>query len=157
MGYKERLKCMIRDISTRNMPRLIAEERGTAIGVLLMRSTCNDVANALECHRLPVIRLIQRYRETGVTVDRTRGGRPRITTIAEDCRSIDEIGTSVIERECPLAFSVYITIYQITLNILKELCLMLLLSSVEDPQVLDFTLFKPIVFPQRLLLSYLPT
>ena len=39
-----------------------------------------DVARAINCHVHTVIRLRQRYRETGRTADHPHGGRPRVAT-----------------------------------------------------------------------------
>ena len=42
------------------------------------------MARILNCIKLPITRLIQRYRVTGRTADRPRSGRPRVTTANED-------------------------------------------------------------------------
>ena len=43
-----------------------------------------DVARAKNCNVCTVIRLRQRYRETGQTADHPHSGRPRVTTPAQD-------------------------------------------------------------------------
>ena len=42
------------------------------------------VTRILNCTKLTITRLIQRYRVTGRTADRPRSGRPRVTTARED-------------------------------------------------------------------------
>ena len=69
---------------TRRMPRLTAQQRERALGMLGMGATHDHVAQTLGCHRVTVSRLVQRYRQTGQTTDRPRTGRPRVTTPRED-------------------------------------------------------------------------
>ncbi|XP_046555272.1 uncharacterized protein LOC124264565 [Haliotis rubra] len=66
------------------MPRLTAQQRERALGMLEMGATHDHVAQTLGCHRVTVSRLVQRYRQTGQTTDRPRTGRPRVTTPRED-------------------------------------------------------------------------
>ena len=66
------------------MPRLRAEERERAIGMLQTGSSIREVATAFGCHRMTIVRLQRRLQQTGTTRDRPRSGRPRVTTAQED-------------------------------------------------------------------------
>lgn len=66
------------------MPRLTAEQRERAIGMVQMGATHTHVARTFGCSRVTVGNLLQRYRRTGRTLDRPRTGRPRVTTPQED-------------------------------------------------------------------------
>lgn len=45
------------------------------------------IARILGCSRQTVTKLFERYHQTGMTCDRPRSGRPRITTPGQDTRS----------------------------------------------------------------------
>ena len=68
-----------------HMTRLTAEERERAIGMVQLGVSYAHVARILNCTKLTITRLIQRYMMTGRTADRPRSGRPRVTTANEDC------------------------------------------------------------------------
>ena len=69
---------------TNNMPRLCREQRERAIGMSQMGATHAHIARTMNCTRITITRLMQRYRQTGVTTDRPRSGRPHVTTPNED-------------------------------------------------------------------------
>ena len=67
-----------------NMPRLNQNQR---IQALTMLAHCDNVANvsrAFGCHRNTIIRLRQRFKQTGGVADRRRPGRPRVTNPQTD-------------------------------------------------------------------------
>lgn len=66
------------------MPRLSAEERGRAFGMLEagVHPTC--VARHFGCSKVTIHNLISRHQETGSLDDRPRSGRPRVTTPQQD-------------------------------------------------------------------------
>ena len=66
------------------MPRVPAHLRERALGMLQVGMRTADVAREIHCNVHTVKRLRQRYRETGLTADRPRSGRPRVTTPAQD-------------------------------------------------------------------------
>ncbi len=66
------------------MPRLRAQERERAIGMLTAGMSAREVARRLHCCHSSVVRLQQRYLATGTTSDRPRSGQPRITTGGQD-------------------------------------------------------------------------
>ncbi|KAK7088583.1 hypothetical protein V1264_022489 [Littorina saxatilis] len=66
------------------MPRLNATDRERAIGQLTLGTPQYEVANAFGVHPSTIIRLWQRYLQTGSTNDLTRSGRPRVTTEREN-------------------------------------------------------------------------
>ncbi|XP_048252581.1 uncharacterized protein LOC125380872 [Haliotis rufescens] len=66
------------------MPRLTAEQREGAIGMLQMGGTQEHVARIMGCFKCTIARLVTRHRQTGSTADRPRSGRPKVTTPQED-------------------------------------------------------------------------
>ena len=66
------------------MPRLTADERGIAIGLLRANLSAREVGRQLNCSHVAVLRLARRYRLTNSTVDLPRCGRPRATTQRQD-------------------------------------------------------------------------
>ena len=66
------------------MPRLTPEQRERAIGMAHMGATNAHIARTFGCSRVAINNLMQRYRQTGQTLDRPRTGRPRVTTSRED-------------------------------------------------------------------------
>jgi len=65
------------------MPRLSTVQRGMALGMLQGGMSATDVARQFGCHLTTITQLAQRQRLTGVVADRTRSGRPRMTTPAQ--------------------------------------------------------------------------
>ena len=68
----------------RKMPRVPAHVREHALSMPQGGMRTADVASAMNCNVRTVRRLRQRYRETGRSADRTRSGRPCVTTPAQD-------------------------------------------------------------------------
>lgn len=66
------------------MPRLAESERNQIIGHLNAGARISTVARTFNVSRLTVYRLQQRFQLTGVTRDRPRPGRPRVTTQRQD-------------------------------------------------------------------------
>ncbi|XP_071085587.1 uncharacterized protein [Haliotis cracherodii] len=66
------------------MPRLTAEQRVRAIGMLQMGWTQEHVARIIGCFKCTIARLITRHRQTGSAADRPRSGTPKVTTQQED-------------------------------------------------------------------------
>jgi transposase len=66
------------------MPRVPAHLCVRALGMLQGGMRTADVTRAINCNVRTVRRLRQRYRETGLTADRPRSDRPRVTTPAQD-------------------------------------------------------------------------
>ena len=66
------------------MPRLSQIERERAVGMAQQGATNAAIARTFGCTRATVVRLLQRLGQTGSTKDRSRSGRPRVTTPAED-------------------------------------------------------------------------
>ena len=64
--------------------RLSDEDRARAIGTLEAGINPQDVADQFNVHRTTIVRLRQRYQETGTVSDRPKPGRPRATTRGED-------------------------------------------------------------------------
>ena len=64
--------------------RLSDEDRARAIGTLEAGINPQDVADQFNVHRSTIVRLRQRYQETGTVSDRPKPGRPRATTRGED-------------------------------------------------------------------------
>ncbi|KAK6183161.1 hypothetical protein SNE40_010691 [Patella caerulea] len=60
------------------MPRLTEGQRQRALGMLNMGATHVHVARTFGCSRVTVGNLVQRFRQTGRTSDRSRTGRPRV-------------------------------------------------------------------------------
>lgn len=66
------------------MPRLSAEERNRAQGMLEGGLSQRVVARRLRCHHSTIARLVQRHHATGSVDDRPRPGRQRVTTARQD-------------------------------------------------------------------------
>lgn len=66
------------------MPRLTPEQRGRALGMKDMGASNVLIARTFGCHRKTIENLMKRYRDTGTTLDRSRTGRPRVTSRRED-------------------------------------------------------------------------
>ena len=66
------------------MPRLTAEQRERAIGMLQLGASHSHVATIMGCCKKTITRLMTRFRATGRTADRPRTGRPPVTTPQED-------------------------------------------------------------------------
>ena len=69
---------------TTNMPRLNENQRILALTMLARGDNVTNVSRALVCHRNTVIRLRQRFQQTGGVADRRRSGRPRVTNQQTD-------------------------------------------------------------------------
>ena len=52
--------------------------------ILARGDNVSNVSRAFGCHRNTVIRLRQRFQQTGVVADRRRPGRPRVTNFRTD-------------------------------------------------------------------------
>src|ERR1700729_2223464 len=66
------------------MPRLAESERNQIIGLLNAGARISTVALTFNVSRFTVYRMQQRFQLTGVTRDRPRPGRPRVTTQRQD-------------------------------------------------------------------------
>ena len=62
-----------------NMPRLNQNLRIQALTMLARGNNVSIVSRAFSCHRNTIIRLCQRFHQTGGVADRRRHGRPRVT------------------------------------------------------------------------------
>ena len=62
-----------------NMPRLNQNQRIQALTMLARGDNVSNVSRAFGCHRNTIIRLRQRFQQTGGVADRRRPGRPRVT------------------------------------------------------------------------------
>ena len=62
-----------------NMPRLNQNQRIQVLTMLARRDNVSNVSKAFDCHRNTIIRLRQRFQQTGGVADRRRPGRPRVT------------------------------------------------------------------------------
>ena len=71
-------------LDTATMPRLTAAQREWAIGRLTAGDNPQTVAAAFNIYFTTVYRLQQRFVARGVTDDRPRSGRPRVTTPRQD-------------------------------------------------------------------------
>ena len=67
-----------------NMPRLNQNQRIQALTVLACGDNVSNVSRAFSCHRKSIIRLRQRFQQTGGVADRRRPGRPRVTNPRTD-------------------------------------------------------------------------
>ena len=67
-----------------NMPRLNQNQQIQALTMLACGDNVANVSRAFGCHRNTIIRLCQRFQQTGVVVDRRRPGRPRVTNLQTD-------------------------------------------------------------------------
>ena len=68
----------------RDLRKLSDEEWAWALGRLEAGIRPHDVANQFNVHRSTIIRLRDRHRATGTVSDRSRSGRPEVTTQHED-------------------------------------------------------------------------
>ena len=62
-----------------NIPRLNQNQRIQAVTMLARGDNVSNVSRAFCCHRHTIIRLSQRFQQTGGVADRRRPGRPRVT------------------------------------------------------------------------------
>ena len=67
-----------------NMPRLNQNQRIQALTMLARGDNVCNVSRAFGCHRNTMIRLRQRFQQTGEVADRRRPGRPRVTNLRTD-------------------------------------------------------------------------
>ena len=67
-----------------NMPRLNQNQRIQALTMLAHGDNVSKVSRAFSCHRNTIIRLRQRFQQTGGVADRRRTGRPRVTNPRTD-------------------------------------------------------------------------
>ena len=63
-----------------NMPRLNQNQRVQALTMLARGDNVSNVSRVFGCHRKTIIRLRQRFQQTGGEADRRRPGRPRVQT-----------------------------------------------------------------------------
>ena len=61
--------------------RLPKDQRNQVIGVLMARSTVNDIAHHFGCSRQTIHYLMNRYNQTGYVRVHARPGRARVTTL----------------------------------------------------------------------------
>lgn len=66
------------------MPRLSENERNQAVGMLRAGTSVNDVALHFRCSRQTIHNLTTRLAATGSVTDRSRSGRPRVTSRRDD-------------------------------------------------------------------------
>ena len=66
------------------MPRLNQNQRIQALTMLAPGDNVSKVSRAFGCHRNTIIRLRQRFQQTGGVADRPRPGRPRVTNPRTD-------------------------------------------------------------------------
>ena len=67
-----------------NMPRLNQNQQIQALTMLARGDNVSNVSRAFGCHRNTIIRLRQRFKQTGGVADRRRPGRPRVTNPRTD-------------------------------------------------------------------------
>ena len=67
-----------------NMPRLNQNQRIQALTMLARGDNVSNVSRAFGCHRNTIIRLHQRFQQTGGSADRRGSGRPRVTNPRTD-------------------------------------------------------------------------
>ena len=67
-----------------NMPRLNQNQRIQALPMLARGNNVSNVSRAFGCHRNTILRLGQRFQQTGGVADRRRPGRPRFTNPRTD-------------------------------------------------------------------------
>ena len=60
------------------MPRLNQNQRIQALTMLACGDNVSNVGRAFSCHKNTIIRLRQRFQQTGGVADRRRPGRPRV-------------------------------------------------------------------------------
>ena len=66
------------------MPRLNQNQRTQALTMLARGDNVSNVSRAFGCHGNTIIRLRQRFQQTGGVADRRRPGRPRVTNPRTD-------------------------------------------------------------------------
>ena len=66
------------------MPRLNQNQRIQALTMFARGDNVSNVSRAFGCHRNTIIRLRQRFQQTGGVADRRRPGRPRVTNPRTD-------------------------------------------------------------------------
>ena len=66
------------------MPRLNQNWRIQALTMLVRDDNVSNVSKAFGCHRNTIIRLRNRFQQTGGVADRRRPGRPRVTNPRTD-------------------------------------------------------------------------
>ena len=67
-----------------NMPRVNQNQRIQALTMLARGDNVSNVSRAFGCHRNTIIRLCQRFQQTGGVADRRKPGRPRVTNPRTD-------------------------------------------------------------------------
>ena len=67
-----------------NMPRLNQNQRIQALTMLARDDNVSNVSRAFGCHKNTIIRVRQRFQQTGGVTDRRRPGRPRVTNPRTD-------------------------------------------------------------------------
>ena len=67
-----------------NMPSLHQNQRIQAITLLARGDNVSNVSRAFDYYRNTIIRLLQRFQQTGGVADRRRPGRPRVTNPRTD-------------------------------------------------------------------------
>ena len=67
-----------------NMPRLNQNRQIQALTIIACGDNVSNVSRAFGCHRNTIIRLRQRFQQTGGVADRRRPGRPRVTNPRTD-------------------------------------------------------------------------
>ena len=75
---------MISQRLSRNMSRLNQNQRIQALTMLARGDNVSNVSRAFGCHRNTIIRLRQRFQQTGRVADRRRPGGPRATNPRTD-------------------------------------------------------------------------
>ena len=66
------------------MPRLNQNQRIQALTMLARSNNVSNVGGAFSCHTNTIIRLRQRFQQTGGVADRCRPGRPNVTNPRTD-------------------------------------------------------------------------
>ena len=66
------------------MPRLNQNQQIEALTTFPRGNNVSNVSRAFGCHRNTIIRLRQRFQQTGGVADRRRPGRPRVTNLRTD-------------------------------------------------------------------------
>lgn len=85
MNSGDSLKCQDqKDTKITKMPRLSAEQRSQAIGMLQAGMSQSEIARHFGCSQPAISNLTRRYEETGSVDDHPRSGRPRVTTPIQD-------------------------------------------------------------------------
>ena len=67
-----------------NMPRLNQNQQIQALTMLARGDNVSNVSRTFGSHRNTIIRLRQRFQQTGGVADRRRPGRPRVTNTRMD-------------------------------------------------------------------------